>query len=469
VIFKSVNSNGGSNGIVLNNTGTTGGLHVTGTVGSTTKDSSGGTIQNKTGAEASPVENATLGVGVYLNNTRNVVLDHMNLHDFSNYAIAGTSVTNFTMDYCIVNGTNGTGANRYGGFGEGSVIFQGLLASATIDHCDFSGGANNTFLVLNNSSQSLNRATFTFCSFAQTDTTGTDALTFQGTGGTMNMTVQDSTFTAARGDLFGLDMHGTIAVDLVFGGLGHGNALSNNNANIVSGGGGVTIQGGGAGNQETFTFNISNNTFRDALGGALSIGAGTGAGTNHNYSGTINGNTFGVQAIANSGSVQGSDIFINFNDAGTGVFNITNNQIYQWGNEGINLNTGAFGSSNPYINFTVTGNTISNGIPATASQGFLLTAGTGPALPETGRICLTLTGNSLTGSGLNGSTDIRVRDRFDVKVGFPGYNNGGSPITGSTVQTFLSGNNSGASSSVPNASLGTTNGTTNGFYGVCPP
>jgi hypothetical protein len=38
-----------------------------------------------------------------------------------------------------------------------------------------------------------------------------DALTFQGTGGTLKVTVQNSTFTAARGDLFQIDMHASLA------------------------------------------------------------------------------------------------------------------------------------------------------------------------------------------------------------------------------------------------------------------
>jgi len=235
------------------------------------------------------------------------------------------------------------------------------------------------------------------------------------------------------------------------------------------------MQGGGAGNQETFTFNISNNTMRDALGGALNIGAGTGAGTNHNYSGTIDNNTIGVAGVTDSGSKQGSDIFINFNAAGTGVFNITNNKLFQYGSgNGINLNMGAFGTSNPYVQLVVTGNTISN--PGTfGAQGVLLTAGTGP-LPETGRICMTLGGagalaNALAGSGGPGApgTDIRIRDRFDVKVGFPGYGSTTTDTAG--LATYLAGRNGVAASAVSVAapSAGTTNGTTNGFYQICPP
>jgi len=466
--FQSISANGGTNGIILDTTGATGSLTVSGTGSAGT----GGTLQNMTGADASPVENATVGAGIYLKSTTSPSFNWMNLHDFSNYAVVGTNVTGFTMTNSVVNGTNGT---NQGGAGEGDVYFTGLSGSATVTNCTFTGAIYDSFHVFNNASQNLNRITITGSTFATVGGAGNlanDALVFQGTGGTLNVTVQNSFMTGARGDLFNLDLHGTIASDLVF----TGNALTNNNANIVSGGGGFTMQGGGAGNQETFTFNISNNTMRDAVGGALNIGAGTGAGTNHNYSGTISGNTIGVAGVTDSGSKQGSDIFINFNAAGTGTFNITNNQLFQYGNgNGINLNMGAFASSNPFIQLVVTGNTISN--PGTfGAQGILLTAGTGP-LPETGRICMTLGGagglaNTLTGSGGAGApgTEVRIRDRFDVKVGFPGY--GGSTTDTNALATYLQGRNTVtnlAAISVAAPSAGTTNGTTNGFFQVCPP
>jgi Putative Ig domain. len=466
--FQSISANGGSSGIFLNNTGASGSLTVSGTGSAGT----GGTLQNMVGGDASPVENATVGVGIYLNNTKSPSFNWMNLHDFSNYAVVGTSVNGLTMTNLLVNGTNGT---NQGGAGEGDVYFTGLTGSATVTNCTFTGAIYDSFHVFNNASQNLNRITISGSTFATVGGAGNlanDALVFQGTGGTLNVTVQNSFMTGARGDLFNLDLHGVISSDLVF----TGNALTNNNANIVSGGGGFTMQGGGAGNQETFTFNISNNTMRDALGGALNIGAGTGAGTNHNYSGTINGNVIGVAGVTDSGSKQGSDIFINFNDAGAGTFNITNNQLFQYGNgNGINLNMGAFGSSNPYVQLVVTGNTISN--PGTfGAQGVLLTAGTGP-LPETGRICMTLGGagglaNVLTGSGGAAApgTEVRIRDRFDVKVGFPGY--GGSTTDTTALATYLQGRNtvtSLAAISVAGPAAGTTNGTTNGFYQVCPP
>ncbi|MBC7964319.1 MAG: cadherin-like domain-containing protein, partial [Fuerstia sp.] len=96
--FRSISSGSGAGsagvGINLVNTGTSGGLTVTGT-GSA---GSGGTIQHKTGADGS----TTAGIGIFLNNTRNVALNWMQLNDFDNFAIRGTSVTNFSLIDSIV-------------------------------------------------------------------------------------------------------------------------------------------------------------------------------------------------------------------------------------------------------------------------------------------------------------------------------------------------------------------------------
>ena len=115
---------------------------------------------------------AVSGNGIYLNSTKNPTFKHMNLHDFQNYALVGTTVNDFTMDYCIINGANGT---LQSGIGEGSVYFTGLTTSASVTNSDFSGGAYDTFHVFNTAGQSLNRITITNCSFAMTNTLGSDA------------------------------------------------------------------------------------------------------------------------------------------------------------------------------------------------------------------------------------------------------------------------------------------------------
>jgi hypothetical protein len=287
--------------------------------------------------------------------------------------------------------------------------------------------------------------------------------------------MQDSAITGERGDAFQMDLHGTMSSDLLFGGAGHGNTITNAMSTAFSLGGGLTLGGGNVGDDVTFTLNVSNNSINGAIASAIAVGLGTGT---HTTTGTIDSNTIGTAGVANSGSFGGSDVaWIQSGGPGTSTGTISNNSLHQYNNEGIDLTFGAFAVTNPYMNMTVTGNTIST--PGTnASQGVLLTAGTAgsPNPQDTGKVCLTLGGagvlkNTMTGSAgsLCGCTDIRIRDRFDVKVGLPGYAGPSGTGSGTQVQTFLSGNNGGASSSVPDPSLGTTNGTTNGFFGSCPP
>jgi hypothetical protein len=464
--FQSISSNGGSNGIILNTTGATGNLQVLGT-GSA---GSGGTIQNKTGAEGSPVETATLGVGIYLNSTTNPSLNWMNLHDFSNYAIVGTDVAGFTLTRTTVSGTNGTGANAHGGVGEGDVYFTRLTGSATVDNCSFSGAAYDTFHVFNNTSQTLNRFTMTNSTLGATDTAGNDGLVFQATGGTLNVTVQNTQFTGERGDAFQMDLHGTMSSDLIFGGgVGLGNTLTNAMGSANSLGGDINVGGGNVGDNVTFTFNISNNSVNGAIQSAISVGAGTGT---HNFTGTINANTVGTVGVADSGSFGGSAIgWTHSGGSGHSIATITNNQLHQYNNEAVNLTHGGFGTAGGFMTATVTGNTFSDH-GTNASQGFLLTAGTaGPPNPmDTGAVCLTLSGNTFTNSSGPGApgTDIRIRNRFDVKVGLPGYAGPSGSGSGAATGTFLSGNNGGATTSNTDPSLGTTNGTTNGYSGSCP-
>ena len=115
VTFHDISANGGTNGIVLNNTGTSGHLAVTGN-GSVAQggDSSGGTIQN------------TTGVGISLTSTLSPTLNNMNIQSTGGSGISGTDVTNFTF-------TNGT-VNNSGtahGVDASNIAFNSSPAGAT--------------------------------------------------------------------------------------------------------------------------------------------------------------------------------------------------------------------------------------------------------------------------------------------------------------------------------------------------
>ena len=415
ISLTSVTSNGGTNGIALNST--TGSFTVTGT-GSA---GSGGTIQNK-------------ATGISLTSAASVSLSYMQLNDFTDFAIRGTSVNGFTLANSVVSGVNGNDAAT----DEGSIRFTDLTGVAAVTSTNISGGFENNFK-LNNSTGTLNRLTFTSVMIGANSTAeGNDGIGIEGSGNSVvNVTVQNSTFTSARGDLFQMNHIGTGTADLIF----TGNTLSNNHPGIATGGGGVTL---GNGSTSTFTMNLSTNTFRDAVGHAVLIVKDVGTGTQRL---TFHDNTIGAQAVANSGSLEGSGLKIQQAGQGTQTVAVTNNKVYQYNNDAILLQTGAGIAYGGDFNATLTGNTISNagsnpaiGLPV---QGINLNGGVTPG--DTFAICADIGGagtlaNNLAGAaGPFGGGDYRLRQRQSTTVRLPGY--GGGATDTAAVVAFINGRN----------------------------
>ncbi|EMR02768.1 beta strand repeat-containing protein [Cesiribacter andamanensis] len=118
--FQSISANGAANGIVLDNTGSSGGLTITGDAGST-KNNSGGTIQN------------TSGDGISLMNTRSVSLDQVNLQNTGGSGIYGTAVIDFSFTNGTINnsGTSGAADQSNIAFNK-SVLFNENNVSGTV-------------------------------------------------------------------------------------------------------------------------------------------------------------------------------------------------------------------------------------------------------------------------------------------------------------------------------------------------
>jgi hypothetical protein len=146
--FRRISSTGGSNtGIILDTTGSSGGLKVkgTGTPGS------GGTIANKSGADG---QTAT-GSGISLNSTSNVSLAWMQLNDFQNSGIVGRSVTNFELLDSVLSGV--IGSTNVGV--EGPIMFgltnpggaNGLLGNGLIRDTKVRGGIEHNVEFYNQS------------------------------------------------------------------------------------------------------------------------------------------------------------------------------------------------------------------------------------------------------------------------------------------------------------------------------
>jgi hypothetical protein len=473
-------------GIVLDTTGFNGGLTITGnssgtcggSVSGTTPslavtapssaDCTGGVIQHKTGADGS----TTSGIGIYLNNTANVSLNRMSLHDFDNFGILGSGVSGLAISNSQFTGSNGTSQT---GSGEGAAYFSGLSGSTSVTNSFFSGGALDSFHLENNVNQVLNRITFSGDNFGDTlNATSGSALFMQADcTAQLNMTVNTSVFTAARSNNLNVSIRGQSTDDLAVS----NSQFSNSDPNQVSGGSNLAVAAGGPGSgcadntlNPALTYNIHDNTFRDALGTAISIskgGVGTGTfGTTANP-GTIDHNTIGVSGNSTSSGAGGiGSILVG---GGRITTNITNNTIHGAINGiSVGANSSVAGGGQGTYDAEIQGNTIDTPNVGAGNVTNGLLAQFGSVATDNPKACLTLgasaaaSKNSLDG-GRNGGADLRLRVRFGTLIGILGYAGANNDDTAMT--NFLSGQNTIGTGGVVvtnNASTGS------GWTGSCP-
>lgn len=447
--FVSITSGTGTgNGIILDTTGVTAGLTVTGDGANTAVggNGSGGTIANKSGADGS----TTQGIGIYLNSTRNVVLRRMVINGTNqNYGIKGTLVDGFTLEYSTVSGTQGTAATRPApeNAGEGAIYFgnvttNGLTGAGVFTSNLISGGRARNLSIIN----TAGTATLTFLgnSFGLiqnfSDANQSLAVEARNAGTTINATLggaaagQPNSFTGAPGDL--VNFTGQTATTMNVTMLN--NALSNSHAQNIIGGGGLTLA-----TQGTMAFDVQNNTFRDADGSAVTMQLAS-AGTLLN--GKFLNNTIGVSGLPNSGSETGNGLFGSFAGAGTVNLNIANNTIRQYaGNAGMYFdNTGGSYTAN----FTIVNNVMDQPGPAIFA-GLAITNGA-PASTDTINVCADIRNNDFSAADPN--------NVFDVILGISGANAGHTfrlpGYAGTTlaqVEAFVKGSNLNAAATVVGA------------------
>jgi CSLREA domain-containing protein len=461
--FRSITAGTGSAsggaGIILDNTGNSGSLTVSGNGSAGT----GGTIQNKNGGDVNTVNadgtlnlTGTTGVGIFLRSTKSPSFSWMALHDFTNFAIVGSSVTGLTLNQVITSGVNGSNPNVH----EGAMNFDNLTTSASITNTTIAGGVSNNFSLINTAG-SLNRIVFDTCTFGAMDSgnvNGNDSLFVQGRNtATVNVTVQNTTMTSARGDIFQVDLTDTATADVLF----KHNTVNNQHPFVVVGGGGLVFSGGGTtGAAPTLTYDIGGanlatdaNTFRGARGDALLVVFQTGHGT---ATGKIRNNTFGVQAVDKSGASEASDIDIRTVGRAAQTVLISGNTLYQYANAGIMVQAGdnsVVGTSGTIgdINATITNNTVSNpNSNASTKAGIHVNLGTTAAPADTTILCADIGTNNAPNSGstdASAGSDYVVRERQSTTMRLPGYNGTSADIA--AVATYIKNRNTnGGSSSV---------------------
>jgi hypothetical protein len=297
--FRSISANGGSNGIVLQNTTGSFTVNGDGVDSSVGGNASGGTISNMTGGDSISQTTPFAGVGVYLNNVQNVTLRRMTINGTNqNYGLRGFSVNNFTLEYSTVGAPNPSDAASVAAHpqgtaltlaspenaGEGAIYFgnatpgqTGLTGTATITNCKISGGRADNMRVTN-SGGTLDRLIITGTTFGLNSAAlpvANAALTVvasRPTSGTttMNSTVTGNTFTGSPGNAANFTgQEPTTALGVAMDTIFQNNTITNNHANNNVGGSNLTVAG-----FSNTTFNVSSNTLRDANGSAITLQMG---------------------------------------------------------------------------------------------------------------------------------------------------------------------------------------------------
>jgi VCBS repeat-containing protein len=459
--FRSISAgtaaNAPANGIVLNSTGSAGGLTVTGNGGACTPGTptcTGGTIQNTTGADDSGA--TPPGTGVVLNNTQQVSLTNMRVRQNTNYAIRGDDVTGFSFANGLIDGVNGT--NVATPFNDGSINLDRVVGAISITGSDISGGFQRNIKIDHPATDASATATITITGNSIHDTSasfGDDGIGIEAENAdNYTVNVSNNTFARHGGDHINVTMINNAVIDVT---------ISNN---TLSGGHPVGLGQGilvfGASWNGTGTYDVTNNTINgNRQGGAIHMNKGSGTAT---MSGTISGNVIGTAGVVGSGSAEAFGIIVGSRGAGgSHTVLITSNTIRQYFDRGI---VAQAGEGNASLNITVTNNTVTEFADAVNSlHGIHLDVGI--LSTDAGSVCADIGGagtarNNVTTAGNEpaGGVDIRVRRGSAMNLQLRGYTGGSEDDA--AVNAYLLGRNDATTVSATSPGTGTTSNTPGG-------
>ncbi|MGE5097165.1 MAG: beta strand repeat-containing protein [Betaproteobacteria bacterium] len=399
--FRSINAgtaaSGPANAIVINNTGGTAGLVVTGNGGActlATPTCTGGQIQH------------TTGDAIVLTATNKTSLKLMNIHDNTGSGIVGTTMNGFTIDQSLVIDNGSDAATD-----DSGIDLVDLSGSAI-------GGANPTSITntvirnnyefelqVTNGSGTLTDLQMSGNTISSDGTSGAhgNLVNFIGLGtANMKLTLTGGTFTGAAPNT-------ATGVQCDHSGTGgavtcnvSGATFTNNNVAVS-----MSEANGGA-----IKFNVANNvaTGNRSHGLNLFVGA-SGAG---GVDGTFSNNTVGTAGVAGSGSSFGYGIRVQNESAITSVSGVnvlvSGNTVQELLNfAGVNVNqgiTGPFGSRT--TNVTVTNNRVQH---VDLSRAIIVQQNNATPGSYAGTTCVDISGNEMNNiAGVtNDGTKIRLR------------------------------------------------------------
>jgi large repetitive protein len=361
VTFHDINSNGAANGILLNNTGASGGLIVTGD-GGASSNHSGGQILSSTGD------------GVSLNSTSNVNLGYIDINNGSADGIHGDSVTNFSLNHVnILNTGTNTVSSEGLKLGESSGNTVGVTGAVSITNSSISGsGLNNVHI--RDTSGTISSLTVTGDTFNDVGVGEANSFLFEGSGTSV---LTSATFTgntiANNGDTAGnggqglahgltVQAHDTATIGTF---TASGNTFTNNGVQ-------ADFDQDGSANL-TFKF-LNNGTALAPMTGsdiqAINVFTSSNS-TGGTLVGTIQGNHIGTSTL-DSGSVTGGGITALIQGHTDVTLLIDSNVVqgYDSDHRGIDVeDRGPDSATGPVVtsDVTITGNTVT---PGTSTSGF---------------------------------------------------------------------------------------------------
>jgi VCBS repeat-containing protein len=350
--FQSIAANGAVNGIVLNNTGATGGLTVTGDSGSAVNGSGG-------------IITASTGVGISLTSTKGVSLDQMTISNGGNDGINGSSVTDFSLTNSTVTG-NGNAVGEHGM--EFANLAGNVLISGTTVHNSFSDGLRITNTSGTINTLNIKNDTFDQSSIPTSPAGGNGILVdLQGTAVLTDGSISNSAFTNnfSNGVLVNTNNTAIIGVNDATSSSTHGFVVSGNTFHNNN----ISIQFGVFGSSD-LTTDIQNNTIvnagRHATSGpnststAIVVATSSTALAGSTLNARIDGNTIGDAAVAGSGSSTGSGIRFIVQGLTDATVLINNNTIRQ-APDAFGIDVESLGSTSgvpPTSDVTITNNNV---------------------------------------------------------------------------------------------------------------
>lgn len=332
--FRAISANGAANGIVLNNTGATAGLTVTGNGAACTSAATctGGAIQN------------TSGDGLALTSTSTVSLTRLFVGGTANHGINANAVNGLTLNNARVQNA-GNGDNEHG------LNLINAAGTVTLDATTFVGAAEDLIHLENNSTNVtfnvINNSQFEYPA-AVGGTANSAILLLPGGSASITASIQNATFTNIVGAsaLIGANLLNSNGTQTL--------TFSSNTVNITlpARASGVVVSG-----QELTTTNltITSNTFNGAGGnGVISIDTNDSS----TVQGTVSGNRIN--------NPPGIGMFVAVDEAAVARLTIDANVVANSGGDGIQVvNFGGVGISNLFLALTdnqVDGHSLTTGV-----------------------------------------------------------------------------------------------------------